>query len=146
MTLRNQALRGIVLKVSKFILAVSLIAPTVSMAQSNLTIYADSLANGWLNSSYNTTLNYANTSPVHSGSDSISATINSAWGAIQLYHADMTNSAYAFINFWLNGGPTGGQLLQMYGNLDVGGASTAQGARYYLNTPLANTWQQYTIP
>jgi hypothetical protein len=146
MTLRNQALRGIVLKVSKFIFAVSMGAPAVSVAQSNLTIYADSLVNGWLNSSYNTTLNYANTSPVHSGSDSISVTITSAWGAIQLYHADMTNSAFAFINFWLNGGPTGGQLLQMYGNLDVGGTSTAQGARYYLNTPMANTWQQYTVP
>ena len=36
--------------------------------------------------------------------------------------------------------------LQMYGNLYVGGVNTAQSARYYLNTPLANTWQQYIVP
>ena len=33
----------------------------------------------------------------------------------------------------------------MYGNLEHG-TITAQGARYALNTPLANTWQQYTVP
>ena len=146
MTLRNLAFGGILLNVAKFFLAVSLAAPLVSVAQTNLTIYADSLVNGWQDWSYSCTRNFANTSPVHSGSDSISVTVTSAWGGIQLGHVEMTNSAYAFLSFWLNGGPTGGQLLQMYGNLDVGGTNTAQGARYYLNTPLANTWQQYTVP
>jgi hypothetical protein len=143
---QNQPLGGIAPKVSKFILAVSLAAPMVSMAQ-NMTIYSNSLVNGWQDWSYNCTRNFANTSPVYSGSsDSISATITSAWGGIQLYHAGMTDTAYASISFWLNGGPSGGQQLQMYGNLNVGGSSTAQNARYYLNTPLANTWQQYIVP
>ena len=143
MTMRNQNLGGIILKVSKFILAVSLAAPAGSLAQNNLTIYADSLTNGWQDWSY-TTRNLANTSPVHSGSDSISVTVTSAWGGLQLYHTDMTNTAYASISFWLNGGSSGGQQLQMYGNL--GTPIVAQSARYYLNTPLANTWQQYTVP
>jgi len=145
MTPRYQSWDGIVLKVSKFILAVLLAAPAVSVAQ-NMTIYSDSLVNGWLDWSYNTTRNFANTSPVHSGSDSISATVTSAWGGIQLYHTGMTNTAYASISFWLNGGASGGQQLQMYGNLYVGGANTAQSARYHLNTPLANMWQQYIVP
>jgi hypothetical protein len=145
MTTRNQPWNGIVLKVTKFILAVSLAAPAVAVGQ-NMTIYADSLVNGWLDWSYGTTRNFANTSPVHSGSDSISATVTSAWGGIQLYHTGMTNTAYASISFWLNGGASGGQQLQMYGNLYAGGANTAQSARYYLNTPLANTWQQYIVP
>lgn len=132
------------LRVSKFILAVSLAAPAVSVAQSNMTIYADALASGWLDYSYNCTRNFANTSPVHSGSDSISVTVTSAWGALVLYHTGMTNTAYASISFWLNGGSSGGQQLQMYGNL--GTPTVAQSARYYLNTPLANTWQQYTVP
>ena len=144
MTPQNQPLGGIILKVSKFILAVSLAAPAVAVAQ-NMTIYADSLVNGWLDYSYNCTRNFANTSPVHSGNDSISATVTSAWGGIQLYHAGMTNTAYASISFWLNGGASGGQQLQMYGNLYVGGANTAQSARYHLAAPLANTWQQYTV-
>jgi hypothetical protein len=135
-----------VLNASKLLLWLALAAPVVAMAQSNLTIYTDSLATGWLDYSYNCTRNFANTSPVHSGSDSISVTVTSAYGGFQVYHPDMTNTAYANVSFWLNGGSSGGQQLQMYGNLDVGGANTSQSARYYLNTPLANTWQQYTVP
>ena len=101
----------------RFVLAVSLAAPTASVAQSALTIYADTLANGWQDWSYGSSRNLANTSPVHSGSHSISVTITSAWGAIQLYHTGLTNASYASISFWLNGGPSGGQQLQMYGNL-----------------------------
>jgi hypothetical protein len=140
MLLQNQPCRWIVLTLSKFILAVSLAAPVASVAQ-NMTIYSDSLVNGWLDYSYSTTRNFANTSPVHSGNDSISATITSAWGGIQLYHTGMTNTAYASISFWLNGGASGGQQLQMYGNLSTG----AQSARYHLAAPLASTWQQYTV-
>src|SRR5258708_2121659 len=126
---------------SKFILAFALAAPAVSLAQ-NLTVYDDSLENGWSDGSYNITLNYVNPSPVHSGSDSISATINAAYGGIQLNHSKMTNSAYDSISFWLNGGTSGGQRLQMYANLSTG----TQSARYALNSPLANTWEQYTVP
>src|SRR5262245_3971939 len=83
--------------------------PLASWEQGNLTIYSYSLASGWLDYSYNTTRSFANTSPVHSGSDSISAMITSAYGGIQLFHSPMTNSAYAFVSFWLNGGTSGGQ-------------------------------------
>jgi alpha-L-arabinofuranosidase len=121
---------------------VLLAAPGVSVAQ-NMIIYADSLTNGWADGgSYNVTLNYANTSPVHSGNDSISATINSAYGAIVLSDGEMSDTAYASISFWLNGGATGGQHLQMYGVLGYAN----QSARYSLNAPVANTWQQYTVP
>ncbi len=125
-------------------MAVSLVALSVPAAQTSSTIYADALTNGWQDWSYASTRNLANTAPVHSGTHSISVTITGAWGAIQLYHADMTNAAYASISFWLNGGPEGGQQLQMYANL--GTPIVTQNARYPLNTPLANTWQQYTIP
>jgi alpha-L-arabinofuranosidase len=137
----NQAIDWVVLKASKFILTVSLLAPAVSVAQSNMTIYNDSLVNGWQDYSYNCTRDFANTSPVYSGSDSISVTITNGWGGIQLYHTEMTNTDYASISFWLNGGPSGGQQLQMYGNLSSG----VQSSRYHLAAPPANTWQQYTV-
>jgi len=146
MTPRKPSRLGIPLKLSKLILALLLAVPALCRAQSNLTIYSDSLAAGWQNWSYTSTQNFANTSPVHSGSDSISVTITGAYGGLQLYHPDMTNTNYSSLTFWLNGGPNGGQQLQMYGNLDVGGTFTTQGARYSLNTPVANTWQQYTVP
>jgi len=102
------------------------------------------LAPGWADYSYNTTRNFANGSPVHSGSASISVTVTSAYGGIQLYHAPMTNTAYAFVSFWLHGGSSGGQQLQVYGTL--GNGPSAQSGRYYLAAPLANAWQQYFVP
>jgi hypothetical protein len=125
-----------------WILSTVILFPLTLSAQSTLTIYSDSLASGWVDSSYNTTRNFANTSPVHSGSDSISATITAAYGGIQLTHAAMSTSGYGFITFWLNGGTAGGQQLQMYGLL----GGTVQSARYYLAAPLVNVWQQYFVP
>ena len=141
----DQAPGGIAQPWLKRIVIAALFVPLFSPGQTNLAIYTDALTNGWQDWSYNVTRNFANPSPVHSGSDSMSATITSAWGGIQLYHADLTNTAYASISFWLNGGATGGQQLQMYGNLDVGGVSTAQSARYHLPAPPPNTWQPYTV-
>jgi alpha-L-arabinofuranosidase len=112
-------------------------------AQSNLLIFAESLTNGWQDYSY-CTRNLANTAPVHFGNYSISATIASAWQGLQFYHTPFTNSSYGSLSFWINGGVSGGQQLQMYGCL--GSGPTVQSARYHLNGPLANTWQQYTVP
>ncbi|MGB7747089.1 MAG: glycoside hydrolase family 44 protein [Verrucomicrobiia bacterium] len=117
-------------------------------AQADQIIYDDALENNWQNWGW-ATINYANTSPVHSGSDSISVTISDAWQGIQIWHSDMDSTPYTNITFWLNGGSSGGQKLQVYGLLDAGGSQNqAQSARYYLNnpTPVANTWQQYTVP
>jgi alpha-N-arabinofuranosidase len=111
-------------------------------AQISLPVYTDSLLNGWSDGSYNIILNYANISPVHSGSDSISGTITGPYGGIKLNHSSMTNTAYSSISFWLNGGASGGQRLQMYASLSTGD----QSARYSLSTPPANAWQQYTVP
>src|SRR5208282_5176211 len=142
MSPRNQALGGIVLHVSKFIWAVLLAAPALSLAQTNMAIYTNSLVNGWSDGSYNVTLNYANTSPVYTGSShSISVTITNAYGGIQLIHSSLTTTGFASISFWLNGGTVGGQQLQMYGDLSSG----TQSVRYHLAAPLANTWQQYTV-
>ncbi len=123
--------------------AISMLLGTgLNCIAASLAIYTDSLVNGWTDGSYNCTHSFANPSPVHSGSDSISATVTSAYGGIQLNHSSMSVTAYTSISFWLNGGASGGQKLQMYGTL----GNVAQGARYHLSTPLANTWQQYVVP
>ena len=127
----------------KILPLLALTLPWAAGAQTNQAIYTDSLINGWQDYSY-CTRNLANTSPVHSGGDSISAIITSAYGGIQLYHTPMTNSAFGAVSFWLNGGTAGGQRLQMYGNL--GSGPTAQSPRYSLASPPANAWQQYTVP
>ncbi len=103
-------------------------------------VYDDALENGWVDWGW-ATLSYTNTSPVHTGSDSISVTMN-AWQGIQLYHPNMDSTPYASISFWLNGGASGGQHLQVYGLLSGNG----QSATYPLGSVAANTWQEFDVP
>ena len=109
-------------------------------------VYDDARENGWEDWGW-ATLDYANTSPVHSGNNSISVTISAAWAGIQLYHPDIDATAYSSVSFWLNGGDSGGQRLQMYGLVHVNDTNNwAQNGRYPLSTLTANTWQQFTVP
>src|SRR4029077_17907580 len=84
---------------------------TSAPAQSNQSIYTDSLQNGWENWSWATN-NFANTSPVHSGSDSISVTC-STYQAVYFHNPPFAPTLYTNLVFWINGGPTGGQPLQV---------------------------------
>ena len=85
---------------------------TPAGAQSNQTLYADSLQNGWINDSW-ATVNFSNPSPVHTGSDSISVTAG-AWTAVYWHLNTPFNPAtYTNLSFWINGGTAGGQLLQV---------------------------------
>jgi len=115
-------------------------------ARADQIVYDDALENGWQNWGW-AVLNYTNTSPTNSGSDSISITITNAWAGIQLYHPAQDASPYSGVSFWLNGGASGGQRLQMYGLVQIGTTNNwAQSARYPLSTLVADTWQQFTVP
>jgi alpha-L-arabinofuranosidase len=115
-------------------------------AQSALPVYTDSLVNGFQDWGW-ATRNYANTSPVHSGSDSIAVSIDGAWQGLQIWHPDLDSSLYTSISFWLNGGTNGGQQLQVYGLLHIGTTNNAATSpRYSLDTLQANTWLQFTVP
>ncbi len=124
--------------VSFFILAGMLVR---GRAQSNQLIYSDSLQNGWADWSWNSTVNFGQSSPVHGGSSSLAVTLNAAWAALYLEHADMNAGAFASLSFWVNGGSSGGQQLKVSGL--AGG--TEQGST---NLPplAANSWKQYVIP
>jgi hypothetical protein len=129
------------------ILAATLLFAHSSFAQSNIPIYTDSPMNGWLNGS-TAVVNLANIAPAHSGSDSISVTITQAGGftAFKMYHAPMNTTGYAGLTFWLNGGPTGGQQLQVYARVGSNYALPAGNPTYALTAPPINTWQQYFVP
>jgi hypothetical protein len=126
-----------------------LLAAALSVSQTvraDQVVYDDTLENGWQNWGW-ATLNYTSTSPVHSGSDSISITLSSAWAGIQIWHPDQDSTPYSSISFWLNGGSSGGQRLQVYGLVDLGGTNNfATSPRYQLAPLPANAWQQYTVP
>ena len=85
-------------------------AVNTSLAQDQA-IYTDSLQNGWEDWGW-ATINYNNSSPVHSGSKSVAVTIvDSSWQAIYIAHAAFNSSPYSSLTFWINGGPSGGQQL-----------------------------------
>jgi alpha-L-arabinofuranosidase len=130
-------------------LCAGIFAVTVARAQNNLSVYADALVNGFQDWGW-ATHSFANTSPVHTGANSVSITIaTTGYDGLQICRAagtDLDSSPYTNVSFWINGGASGGQQLQVFGLLHVGGTQNI----WQLSTPLANlqtnTWQQITIP
>ena len=116
-----------------------------------MTIYsgATGLVNGWQDTGNSGAgEDNASSSAVPSdGENCISATITNAYGGIDFLHAPTNDASFGSISFWLNGGPSGGQNLEMYGILGLAnGVQAPQSARYFLNAPASNTWQHYTVP
>jgi hypothetical protein len=128
--------------------AVLLGASLKSFAQTPLAIYTDSLVNGFQDWGW-ATHNYANTSPVHSGSDSVSVTIATVnYDGLQICRAagtDLDSTPYNSLSFWINGGTNGGQQLQVYGLLHNGTTQNVWQASVALAN-LQTNWQQITIP
>ncbi|HEX7652871.1 MAG TPA: hypothetical protein VF607_05160, partial [Verrucomicrobiae bacterium] len=112
--------------------------------QTNLLIYGDFLAAGFQNWSWNSgDNNFTATTPVHGGSTAIAFT-GGAWEAISVWHADFNPAPYTNLNFWINGGANGGQVIQIY--LDYNNYS--QSTPVYTLPALAggSTWKQFFIP
>src|SRR5664279_819898 len=115
-------------------------------AQAALPVYTDHLVNGFQDWGW-ATHNYANLSPVHSGTASVAVTLASPGQGLQIYHPDMDSRLYSSLSFWINGGASGGQRLQVYGLLHVGTANNAgQGQYFSLGTLRTNTWQRFIVP
>lgn len=126
--------------------ALALTLTATTKAQAPLPVYMDHLDSGFQNWGW-ATLNYTNTTPVHSGANSIAVTITSGYQGLQIWHADLNSSLYSSLTFWINGGTNGGQKLQVYGLLHIGtNQNAATTNRCSLNTLQANTWQQVAIP
>jgi hypothetical protein len=111
-----------------------------AIAQTDQQIYTDSLQNGWQDWSWSCTRDFGSTDFVHTGTQAISVTITSAWGAVSFWHAAFDSTPYTNLTFWLHGGTTGGQQLKIYAELN-GAAKT----NLNLPTLVANTWQQMTF-
>jgi alpha-L-arabinofuranosidase len=88
-------------------------APASSLP--DLSIYSDSLASGWSNWSWGTTVNFSNTSPTHGGSvRSIAVTYNSAWAGLSLRHTMQIDTPfYQAITFWVHGGSGSAKQLRI---------------------------------
>lgn len=113
--------------------------PNLARAQTDQAVYTDALVNGWQNWSW-ATVNLGNTTPVQSGTDSISVSAG-PYQALYLHQTAFDSTPYAALVFWIDGGASGGQLLQVQATLN-GAAQTV----VTLPALAANTWQQVTIP
>lgn len=115
------------------------VPPTPPVRIDGMGIYDDALINGWQNWSW-ASVNTASTASVHTGSTSIAVTAG-PFTALYLQHAAFPTQPYATLKFWINGGPQGGQTLNVRALLsDVAQSTVPIG-------PLApNTWQEVAIP
>jgi alpha-N-arabinofuranosidase len=112
--------------------------PTPPPPVNGMAIYQDSLVNGWNNWSW-ASVNTASTATVHTGSSAIAVTAD-AFEALYLQHAAMPTDAFESLKFWIHGGATGGQTL----NVVALRAGTGQPA--VLIGPLAPEWTEVVIP
>jgi hypothetical protein len=118
------------------------LVPQSASATTELPIYTDSLAPGWGNWSWSTTVNFAASNPVRSGNSATEATFTAAWAALYLNSdSAIPVSSYNTLRFWLHGGKHGGQSLvvklrDVNGNFSSGTTVSAT----------ANTWNLVSLP
>jgi len=112
-----------------FILAASVLPVNSSSAAVELPVYNDGLASGWDDWSWDTTVNFTNTTPVYSGTASLAATYTAGWAGLYLdSNIIISGSGYDTLEFWINGGMKGGQKLRVMladGNRDLIGSGVA---------------------
>ena len=90
------------------------------------------------------TVNVSNTSPVYSGHYSVSVTFNTATSSDSFYfwhEPEFSTLPYGSLDFWINGGPTGVQGLELIGSEEL-----FQVGEYALPTLAPNTWTHFNIP
>ncbi len=103
------------------------------------TIYGDRLGANWQDWSWDANRNFNNTSPIQSGTASISITLTKAWGALYLHRTSaQSTSGYTHLEFFIHGGTSGGQHLILVANSNTGKA--------YSLTASANSWVKVSIP
>jgi len=106
------------------------------------TIYDDALGSGWEDWSW-AQVDLAATAPVHTGSHSIAVTF-SAWQGLYLHKADVNTLGMTQLQFYIHGGSAGGQRINVYMNLDVGG-SAQNGPQISVPVPAKNSWTEVQI-
>lgn len=117
--------------------------PAVALAAADLPVYTDTLASGWEDWSWDTTLNWNNSTPVHAGTASISAAYTAAWGGVYLGRSNaLPASDYTALRFWINGGSVGNRTIAVR-IIDGAGGNWDN---HFDVTPAANAWTQVSVP
>ena len=115
---------------------IALPAPPNTM---DVAAYDDALVNSWQNWSW-ASVNLANTVTTHTGTNSIAVTAG-ANAALFLHNDAIDTHNYTALEFWINGGSVGGQVLKVAGLLN----NQAQ-TPVVVGPLLANTWVKISLP
>ncbi len=121
-------------------ISISAHMPTQARAAlATLPIFDDALAAGWGDWSWDTTVKLNNTTPVHTGAQSMAVTSTKGWSGLQFgRNTAQSLVGYDTLQFWIHGGTTGGQVIQV--QVFNGVTSTSQ-----IITATANTWVQVNV-
>ncbi|MEO7932618.1 MAG: carbohydrate-binding protein [Chthoniobacterales bacterium] len=103
-------------------------------------IYQDSLVDGWQNWSWATT-NTASAAPVRRGTSAISVTAGGYEALFLRRPAEQSTVGYSAVAFWIHGGQSGGQPLQV-ASLRSGNTQVFKP----IPPPLAGQWTRVVIP
>ena len=118
----------------------ALAASAMAVAQTDQTIYDDALENSWQNWSW-AAVDFANTA-VGPFRIRVRRGDGGAWSAVSFQHDPFDSTGFGNVTFWINGGPTGGQVLNVVATLDHNGLWSG----VVIGPLAANAWQQVTVP
>jgi hypothetical protein len=109
-------------------------------------IFGDYLASGWTNKSHGSSVNFANTSPVHAGKYSIAFTANTGWATLYLQsNTPFDTAPYSYLQFFAQA--TQPNQHYVVSIVDAKGKSlTPILLANYGGDPEPGTWKEYTIP
>lgn len=116
--------------------------PAGQLRAASQVIYADALATGWDNWSW-AAVDLQATAQSYAGSNSIAVTYD-GWEGLYLHHAGVSAAGFTRLRFYLHGGSTGGQKLQLYVTM-TGAAGEVQGPTVALPSPDANRWSEVQL-
>jgi len=111
---------------------------------SSIPLYDDALLSGWSVKTSRATFNPAVTSPVAQGAQSLSLAITGKNGYVTLSGWGVPLAGKTHLRFWLHGGRTGRQALQLQATVDGVVKNSVKLSTY--GVPQANGWVQYAIP
>jgi len=115
------------------------VPPTPPPPVNGMAIYQESLVNGWNNWSW-ASVSTGSTATVHTGATAIAVTAD-GFEALYLQHAALPTDAYESLKFWIHGGATGGQTLNV---VALRGGTGQPAVR--IGPLAAGEWQEFTIP
>jgi hypothetical protein len=106
-------------------------------------VYSDQLATGWRDWSWDADVALESRVTVQSGTSAIAVRWQRPWGAVR-FHATspIATAGLTRLRFWVHGGTSGGQALQLFVERDDGSRS----APVRLPAPRAQAWTLVEVP